>query len=590
MEKLYTFYNEKIQTLTAESGKLSKRIHLIGTLRLAWVIAAAATIYLTYSGRKEAAIIFLMFALPFILLMNYHNRLFAKRQSVEILIELNKNELKALDNDYSAFDGANEEKDPSHSFSFDLDIFGEYSLFQAINRTATNLGKQKLIEWMKQPADKKEEILKRQEIIQELSSMPDFFQQFYMIGKLNYTKNENQALLNQISKRSEPFQSPVLKILIWCIPATWFLLISFVCIHLLSEAWLGIFFPISLVIAYWKNKAIQKIHQNADQLEHVLLAYANLISYTETCTFKNESLQQIQTRFGRASKALKRLSNHIGALNQRFSTIGAILNILFMRDTRHAIALETWIRDYGEKSIEWLDALGECDAYLSLGQFAFNHPDYAYPTISDSYFMMKGKKLGHPLLNKNICVKNDIEIPQSPSFLIITGANMAGKSTYLRTIGCNFFMACLGLPVCAEELTIYPAHLVTSLRTSDSLASSESYFFAELKRIKMIIDRINNGEKLFIILDEILKGTNSLDKQKGSIALLKRFIAKETCGIIATHDLILGTLEKEFPDKVKNYCFEADIKNDKLSFTYKLQNGIAQNMNASFLIQKLLEQ
>ena len=165
---------------------------------------------------------------------------------------------------------------------------------------------------------------------------------------------------------------------------------------------------------------------------------------------------------------------------------------------------------------------------------------------------------------------------------------MAGKSTYLRTIGCNFLLACVGLPACAKRLAIYPARLVTSLRTPDSLASNESYFFAELKRIKMIIDRITKGEELFIILDEILKGTNSIDKQKGSIDLLKRFVAEGTCGIIATHDLILGSLENEFPDKVKNYCFEADIVNDKLSFTYKLREGVAKNMNASFLIHQLL--
>ena len=150
------------------------------------------------------------------------------------------------------------------------------------------------------------------------------------------------------------------------------------------------------------------------------------------------------------------------------------MNILFMRDTRRAIALEVWKHDYGKEMIQWLDALAEWDAYYSLGQFAFNHPE--------------------------ICVKNDINIPQSPSFLIITGANMAGKSTYLRTIGCNFLLACVGLPACAKRLAIYPARLVTSLRTSDSLASNESYFFAELKRIKMIIDRISKGEELFIII------------------------------------------------------------------------------------------
>lgn len=164
---------------------------------------------------------------------------------------------------------------------------------------------------------------------------------------------------------------------------------------------------------------------------------------------------------------------------------------------------------------------------------------------------------------------------------------MAGKSTYLRTIGVNFLFACMGMPVYAETLTVYPAHLVTSLRTADSLISNESYFFAELKRLKIIIDRLNANEQLFIILDEILKGTNSIDKQKGSISLIKQLIKKGTCGIIATHDLLLGTLSETFPNNVYNRRFEADIKNDELTFTYKIRDGIAQNMNATFLMKKM---
>ena len=243
--------------------------------------------------------------------------------------------------------------------------------------------------------------------------------------------------------------------------------------------------------------------------------------------------------------------------------------------------------EHGEDTERWFEALALFDAYCSLGGFAFNHPEYIYPEIADVYFKMEGKALGHPLLRRDICVKNDIEIRKSPWFLIITGANMAGKSTYLRTIGVNYLLGCIGAPVCAASLTLYPARMVTSLRTSDSLASNESYFFAELKRLKMIIDRLQQGEQLFIILDEILKGTNSIDKQKGSLALMKQLVANQACGIIATHDLALGELEKEFPNQIKNYRFEADIQDNELTFSYQLREGIAQNMNACFLMKKM---
>ena len=200
---------------------------------------------------------------------------------------------------------------------------------------------------------------------------------------------------------------------------------------------------------------------------------------------------------------------------------------------------------------------------------------------------MSGKALGHPLLRRDACVRNDISIEKSPWFLIITGANMAGKSTYLRTVGVNYLSACIGAPVYADSLTVYPAKMVTSLRTSDSLVSNESYFFAELKRLKMIIDRLQQGEKLFIILDEILKGTNSMDKQKGSFALIKQFMSMDANGIIATHDLLLGTLIDAFPQNIRNYCFEADITNNELTFSYQMRSGVAQNMNACFLMKKM---
>ena len=191
------------------------------------------------------------------------------------------------------------------------------------------------------------------------------------------------------------------------------------------------------------------------------------------------------------------------------------------------------------------------------------------------------------MLNREVCVSNDVTIENHPFFLVVTGANMAGKSTYLRTVGINLMLACAGAPACASSLRFYPYKLVTNLRTSDSLTDNESYFFAELKRLKMIIDRLQSGEPLFIILDEILKGTNSEDKQKGSIALMKQLVSLRANGIIATHDLLLGDLEKEFPDAIKNYRFEADIKDDHLSFTYKIREGVAQNMNASFLMKKM---
>ena len=593
MEKIYTYFQENIRKNEQMISHLKRKIHTIGTLRLLIVLIAIFLFYFVpFPTWPERIAVLLLFAIPFIGLMVYHNRLFSKRTDCETLLTYNQNELKALDYDFSAFDGAPEEQDSEHAFSLDLDLFGEHSLFQSMNRCTTYFGKRHLAEWMKQPLTEKDSIVKRQEAIRELAGLPNQFQSFYLLGQRKQGKGNDIRNLEQLGNDSNHFAgNHFWRVLIWAVPLLWVLLTGGYLLGFIAEKWLGMYLLISFIIAYWRAKEIYRLHLSVDKIEHILETYAELIKHIEERNFKAPILNELQRHFfkknRKASGLLKTLSRHIGALNQRFSLAGMILNILYLRDTRQAIALEQWRTEHKEDIMDWIMALADFDALSSLGNYAFTHPDFTYPEIAENYFRMQGEQVGHPLLNRKQCVKNPIDIPRSPWFLIITGANMAGKSTYLRTIGVNYLLACMGLPVCAKRLEIYPARLVTSLRTSDSLAGNESYFFAELKRLKMIISRLQAGEQLFIILDEILKGTNSIDKQKGSMALMKQLIAYNACGIIATHDLILGSLEQEFPHQIKNYRFEADIRNDELSFSYQLQEGIAQNMNACFLMKKM---
>ena len=289
-----------------------------------------------------------------------------------------------------------------------------------------------------------------------------------------------------------------------------------------------------------------------------------------------------------ASTAIAQLSKEMNALNQRNNILAYIvLNGFLFWEVRQVMRIEQWKERHAASLPTWLDAIGEMDALCSLATFAYNHPDYTWPVPTEQPFTFCADRMGHPLIHRDRCVRNGIRMEKRPYFIIITGANMAGKSTYLRTVGVNYLLASIGAPVCADRMTFYPAHMVTSLRTTDSLNDNESYFFAELKRLKEIIDRLNTGEELFIILDEILKGTNSVDKQKGSLSLIKQFIHLQANGIIATHDLQLGSLADLYPDNIRNYRFEATIANNELTFSYHMQEGVAQNMNACFLMKKM---
>ena len=596
MEQLYAFYEEQIALHRVQLDALKRRIHQIGTLRLLLVIGALTVLWLLRAESNTLlGMIFVAFALPFGLLMVWHNRLDARKTHEETLMELNQNERKGLDYDFSAFDGAPEKADGQHAFSLDLDLFGAPSLFQSLNRTVTSFGKERLAQWFLQPLDQKEAIEHRQTAIQELARLTEFRQQFYAIGRIHLQDPGHPfdpERLQRLAASPAYFRSQgIWRILIWLIPTLWLLAACAYLMDLLPGAFFNLFLIGCMLIAYAPTKQVNRIYHTVNKLESTFQGYAELMHLVEQTHFTAAPLEELQTALTQeqepASQAIRRLSRYIGGLDQRFSLAGIILNILMLRDIRHALLLEEWKATYGTHLSQWFDTLAEVDAYNSLGGFAFNHPDYVYPRLTNHYFTMEGKGLGHPLLDRKRCVRNDIHLPKAPWFLIITGANMAGKSTYLRTVGINYLLACVGTPVYAQELTLCPAHLVTSLRTSDSLTSHESYFFAELKRLRMIIQRLQQGERLFIILDEILKGTNSIDKQKGSLALMRQLVAQQACGIIATHDLVLGDLEKEYPEAVKNYRFEADIKENELSFSYQLREGIAQNMNACFLMRKM---
>ncbi len=594
MKEVYKFYEEKIGVLTRELNRLKKKIHFIGTVRLFTVIAGCICLWLLrHAGAVTLTGIGGVFLLLFVGLMVIHTKLFRAKAYTSALLQLNRNELNGLNYDYSAFDGAKEYADASHPFGIDLDLFGNRSLFQAINRTGIFPGKKQLADWFMHPLTDKAPILTRQEAVKELAQLPDLRQQFHALSQLYRNGQNDEDLLHRLMNAPSILPNKKYwKALTWLVPAAWLIIFILTSLQIISSTFIGWLVVFFFAIAMSQTKKINFFHHSVSKMEKILSTYARLMKRIEDYPFHAAELKELTGALTyeneKTSDAIKKLSAYLGNLDQRNNWLAAfILNTLFLWDIRQTLHIEEWKNKYANRLDNWFEALGKFDALSSLATFAFNHPGYVYPEITDRYFRLTGKQVGHPLMPRESCVKNDISIPDAPGFLIITGANMAGKSTYLRTIGVNFLLACTGTPVDAEEFTLYPARLVTSLRTTDSLNDNESYFFAELKRLKMIIERLNRGEKLFIILDEILKGTNSVDKQKGSIALMKQLISLRSCGIIATHDLILGELEKVFPEQIKNYRFEADITNDELSFSYKLKEGIAQNMNACFLMKKM---
>ena len=586
-------YTERLSLTKGQLQQVKKQIFRISMLRLALFIAGIAGLYFFFNQTTLLIICICLTFLPLFILVKIHNRFFIRKEWLETQARIIQEELQALSGDYSSFEDGKEYVNPEHPYSFDLDIFGRRSLFQSINRTCTFFGKNRLAKWLQNHLHEKTSIEKRQEMVREISEHTLFREQFRVAGLVHHGQSSDAEKIQAWSQSPAQYlHAGWVKAFIWGVPVINSLLLITSLAGWTSFSWLGLSFGIFLVLSFGIIKRATYIQETYGKQLKSLNGYARLIALAKAEEWKSAGMQELMERFNLNGQspvqALQQLSKELDRLDLRNNQFLYVLlegSIFFQ--LQEIVRIERWKARYGQYISEWLETVGELDALCSLGTFAYNHPQYTYPELTEKPFCFLATQMGHPLMPVSQCVKNDATIPSRPFFLIITGANMAGKSTYLRTIGVNYLLACVGAPVCCERLKLHPNQLITSLRTSDSLSDNESYFFAELKRLKRIIDLLNQGQQLFIILDEILKGTNSMDKQKGSFDLIRQFMQLKANGIIATHDLLLGSLIKQFPEEIRNYCFEADIKDNELTFSYKLREGVAQNMNACFLMKKM---
>lgn len=586
-------YTERLSLTEGQLQQVKKQIFRISMLRLALFIAGIAGLYFFFNQTTLLIICICLTFLPLFILVKIHNRFFIRKEWLETQARIIQEELQALSGDYSSFEDGKEYVNPEHPYSFDLDIFGRRSLFQSINRTCTFFGKNRLAKWLQNHLHEKTSIEKRQEMVREISEHTLFREQFRVAGLVHHGQSSDGEKIQAWSQSPAQYlHAGWVKAFIWGVPVINSLLLITSLAGWTSFSWLGLSFGIFLVLSFGIIKRATYIQETYGKQLKSLNGYARLIALAKAENWKSAGMQELMERFNLNGQspiqALQQLSKELDRLDLRNNQFLYVLlegSIFFQ--LQEIVRIERWKARYGQHISKWLETVGELDALCSLGTFAYNHPQYTYPELTEKPFCFLATQMGHPLMPASQCVKNDATIPSRPFFLIITGANMAGKSTYLRTIGVNYLLACIGAPVCCERLKLYPNQLITSLRTSDSLSDNESYFFAELKRLKRIIDLLNQGQQLFIILDEILKGTNSMDKQKGSFDLIRQFMQLKANGIIATHDLLLGSLIKQFPEEIRNYCFEADIKENELTFSYKLREGVAQNTNACFLMKKM---
>jgi DNA mismatch repair ATPase MutS len=588
--ELLQLYSERFERFQAKALANSRALKFLSFFRLITFVSIFPTAYFLFSVNNFLASgCVLVLIVAFLILVKKYIEIEKKLEFNQNLVKINQDEINALNRNFKNFDDGSEFIDQQHDYSFDLDLYGKGSLFQAINRTVTFKGKKRLSELLNRTQVKSEEILQKQSAISELADMLDWRQNF--LASKNTTEESRNKIDLVLQSYSPLKRAQLVKYLVAVMPPLTLLLILIKAlgIYPYSVFWLAILAQSIVLGIYFKT--ILKFHEQFENQGKLLNQYTSMLTQIETLSAKNEYLRNLKIKLQHNDKTASEITAELSKMLNQFDytknfVLAIVLDSVFLWDIRCISKLNDWQQKYSNELPKWFEVIAEFDAAISLANFNFNHPNWVTPIISNDTFKLNAINIGHPLIDETRCVRNTFRMCDENQITIITGANMAGKSTFLRTIGINLVLASSGCNVFAESFEFSPTRVITNMRTSDNLMNDESYFYAELLRLQTILTHLKNGEKLFVIIDEMLKGTNSIDKLNGSKELIKQLISLKTHGIVATHDLGLTELAHEHAE-INNQCFEVNLNENDLSFSYKLTDGVTKTMNATFLMKKM---
>ncbi|BCZ44678.1 DNA mismatch repair protein [Clostridium gelidum] len=584
------FYKNNIEKNSKESNALSSKVNVIGWSRLVVVLLCALVDYFLYKQNKIMMIVVVTIVITgfFLILMFYHNNIFEYKKRIDLLININEKGLKRLGGEFKKFkDNGSEYLDDEHSFINDLDVFGNNSIFQYINSTVTKGGREELVKLLKrEKVLVSNEIKERQEAIRELGEKAVWRQKIIVEGNL---KKSQDIHLDSLIKWSEGKESSSpLRLAIACT----FMLATIFSIYLAIKGIVPLSFIIldlmvNFLVVKILAKSMAKEIELFDSIKSSVYGYSKILCLIEDEKFESLYLKTLISKL-KSNKVsckyeMKKFSDILDwAGNSSYNAFYLILNIVLFSDVFLMRSLEKWREKNGDKLEDWLKVMHEIDALNSIANLSFENETWTYPVILNEN-EIEGINIGHPLLGKK-SVRNKFSLRGEKKVSLITGSNMSGKSTFLRTLGVNLVLSYIGAPVCADKFSCGIMNIYTCMRTKDNLEESISSFYAEILRIKILIEASKKGEKIFFLLDEIFKGTNSKDRHTGAIVLIKQLIQYGGVGLVSTHDLELCDLERE-NKSIINYNFREFYENDKIKFDYILRNGKSETQNAIHLMK-----
>ncbi|WP_291648696.1 MutS family DNA mismatch repair protein [Clostridium sp.] len=590
MSKALSYYEGEISKYEEKIKNINGIITKLSTVRLIIVIMAVLLAYYFYKGESIAYLIssIVISVSIFIVVAYYHNKRIQEKREYEIYININKNGINRIKGTFKEKEDKGEEflRD-DHPFASDLDIFGRNSLFQMINSTRTKFGRSKLSEMLNlKVIPSREEILKKQEAINELGKKVEWRQRLEVKStiKKSGTKNINE-LLEWANGKSEI--KPLFKIVPYLFIVITMISIVLVVLKILPISYVILVFMINYLVVKILTKDLVQIIKLFDKHKKDIEAYTNLLILIDSENFDSVLLKELKNKMKSSGKScveemksLKKLVDWLG--DSSSNAYYLLLNVTVLSDTFILRNLEEWRRLNGDKLGQWLNIMGEFEALSSISNLSFDFDEWSYPTISN-LDVVEGINIGHPMLGERAVV-NSFTLNHDSKVALITGSNMSGKSTFLRTIGLNLLLSYIGAPTCSNGFTCGVFSIYTCMRTKDNLEESISSFYAEILRIKILIEAAKNGEKVFFLLDEIFKGTNSKDRHEGAQVLINQLVTNNAIGLVSTHDLELCDLEKT-KKWIKNYNFQEYYEKNNIKFDYKLREGRSKTQNAVHLMK-----
>jgi len=590
-------YTRESAAAQSQVDKFKRLVNVYSFIRLG--VFVLLLLFVVFAVQQQSYLIFgvafIVLGCCFAWLVQRQSIFEAQREYFENLKKVNDNEIDSIINRGNIYDNGAGFADEKHYYTSDLDIFGPASLFQLINRGATTLGNSKLAAWLS-TASTKPEVESTQQAVKELSQKSSWKTDFQ--AAILFAQKEDK---NQISQLSAYLRLPI---------------------DIPGENWLGVYSKVApfililcIITGYFyspfnnvailiglinlglvgsKAKQIKKTDMIAGKIGQVLGMYAAVFARIENEQWQSIYLVDLASTIknekpGSTSAQIKQLSRLIEKLNYHLNIIiGVLLNVFLLWDIRQIIAIENWKRNNQQNLEQAFEVVGEMEALLSLSSLAINYPEWCFPDIADGEgYTLSAKNIAHPLINIKNSVDNDFELNNEFKIDIITGSNMAGKSTFLRTLAINTVLALCGAPVCAKSMSVSVVTIISYMRIKDSLNESTSTFKAELDRLQMLLAAIAGDEKIYFLIDEMLRGTNSVDKYKGSKAVIEQLIKQKGVGLVATHDLQIARLEQKYPAYVRNFYFDIQVVDGEMLFDYKIKHGECKTFNASLLLKQI---